>query len=71
MLTTIKGYYEQGQIFLKEEPPVNTKTEVMVTFLAEEHISGTGKKRMSGGLKGKVSIPSDFNEPLPDLKDYM
>jgi len=31
--------------------------------------STTGK-RIPGGLKGKVSLPDDFNEPLDDLKDY-
>jgi hypothetical protein len=36
MLTTIKGYYDRGQIVLEEAPPVKTKTEVMVTFLTEE-----------------------------------
>ncbi len=36
MLTTIKGYYENGQIILKEPAPVNEKTEVMVTFLNEK-----------------------------------
>jgi len=36
MLTTIKGYYDQGCIVLEEIPPVDTKTEVMVTFLTSE-----------------------------------
>ena len=67
MLTTIKGYYEQGQVFLKEEPPVTTKTEVIITFLSEEPHTDTGKKRMPGGLKGKVTIPDDFDEPLEDI----
>ena len=71
MLTTIKGYYEQGQVFLKEEPPVTTKTEVIVTFLAGAFNAETNKKRVPGGLKGKVSIPLDFNEPLEDLRDYI
>jgi len=30
-----------------------------------------GKKRKLGALKGKVSIPADFNEPLNELKEYM
>jgi hypothetical protein len=70
MLTTIKGYYDHGQIILQETPPVNTKTEVMVTFLTEK-TSSMGSKRKLGGLEGKVNIPDDFNEPLDDLKDYM
>jgi hypothetical protein len=69
MLTAIKGYYEKGKIIMKEAAPVQSKTDVIITFLTEDNkISG---KRIPGGLKGKVSIPDDFNEPLDDLKDYM
>ena len=69
MLTAIKGYYEKGQIVLNEEPPVHTKTDVIITFLTDD-LTVPGK-RIPGGLKGKVSLPDDFNEPLDDLKDYM
>ncbi|SHN35720.1 DUF2281 domain-containing protein [Mucilaginibacter sp. OK098] len=71
MLTTIKGYYDHGQIILEEIPPVNTKTEVMVTFLSDDKKKATSAKRKLGGLEGKVNLPDDFNEPLDDLKDYM
>jgi hypothetical protein len=70
MLTAIKGYYEKGKIILNENAPVTSKTDVIVTFLTEEH-AGTFGKRIPGGLKGKVSLPNDFNQPLDDLKDYM
>ncbi|MEO7215051.1 DUF2281 domain-containing protein [Mucilaginibacter sp.] len=70
MLTAIKGYYEEGQIVLSEEAPVHTKTDVIVTFLTEPIEKKQGK-RIPGGLKGKVSLPDDFDEPLDDLKDYM
>jgi len=70
MLTAIKGYYEKGKIVMKEEAPVNVKTDVIITFLIED-AQTTGGKRIPGGLKGKVSIPDDFDEPLDDLKDYM
>ena len=69
MLTAIKGYYEEGRIILKEEAPVQSKTDVIVTFLTEE--APKPHKRMPGGLKGKIAIPDDFDEPLDDLKDYM
>ncbi|MGZ3873660.1 MAG: DUF2281 domain-containing protein [Mucilaginibacter sp.] len=69
MLTAIKGYYEKGKIFMKEEPPVQVKTDVIITFLTED--DKTPGKRIPGGLKGRVAIPDDFNEPLEDLKDYM
>lgn len=70
MLTAIKGYYDKGKIFMEEEAPVKSKTEVIITFL-EDKPAVTLKKRMPGGLKGKVTLPVDFNEPLDDLKDYM
>ena len=71
MLTTIQGYYEKGRITLKEDAPVTEKTDVMVTFLTEKGNTDNNKKRIPGGLKGKVSIPDDFNDHLDDLKDYM
>ena len=69
MLNTIKGYYDKGQIVMEEDAPVQTKTEVIITFLTDDK-SSTGK-RIPGGLKGKVAIPEDFNEPLDDLKEYI
>lgn len=71
MLTTIKGYYDHGQIILEETPPVKSKTEVMVTFLTDQNKSAESMKRKLGGLEGLVPLPDDFNEPLDDLKDYM
>lgn len=70
MLTAIKGYFENGQIIMEERPPVDSKTDVIITFLTEEKASNINK-RIPGGLKGKVDTPDDFNEPLNDLKDYM
>lgn len=71
MLTTIKGYYEKGVVVLSEPAPVNEKTEVIVTFLTESNKPEKGSKRQPGGLKGKVSLPDDFNDPIDDLKEYM
>jgi hypothetical protein len=71
MLTTIKGYYDHGQIVLNETPLVKSKTEVMVTFLTGELTPLVSVKRKLGGLEGKVNIPDDFNEPLDDLSEYM
>lgn len=70
MLTTIKGIYNNGNITLAEAPPVQTTTQVIVTFLTEDENSSV-KTRTPGGLKGKVTIPEVFNEPLEDLKEYM
>ena len=67
MLSTIKGYYDHGQIILEETPPVKSKTEVIVTFLTEETEKNVTGKRKLGGLEGKVPLPDDFNEP----SDYL
>ena len=71
MLTTIKGIYNQGKIILQEEAPVQTTTEVMVTFLTDRKAKNFQDKRKLGGLEGKVTLPEDFNEPIDDLKVYM
>ena len=70
MLTTIKGYYENGQITFAEKPPVEEKTEVMITFLRTSP-AVTKNGRTPGGLKGKVSLPDNFNDTIDDLKGYM
>ncbi len=72
MLTAISGTYENGQVPLDEQPPVQTKAKVVVTFLEEESASPSKPKdRISGSLKEKITLPDDFNEPLDDLKEYM
>jgi len=69
-MTTVRGYYDHGKIVLSEDVSVAEKTEVIVTFLNE--VSEKRKSlRIPGGLKGKVTLPDNFNEPLDDLKDYM
>jgi hypothetical protein len=70
MLAAIKGYYEKGRIVLNEDAPVQSKTDVIITFLTDGDEKKVAK-RIPGALKGKVSLPDDFNEPLNDLKDYM
>ena len=78
MLTAVKGYYEKGNIVLKETAPVTEKTDVIVTFLNEPafespQTENSRKKNeiVFGSLKGKIHLPEDFDEPLEDLKDYM
>ncbi|MEP7127324.1 MAG: hypothetical protein ABI729_00595 [Chitinophagales bacterium] len=73
MLTTIKGVYNHGKITLAEPPPVETKTDVMVTFLpsGEKTVQKGKQKIILGMLDGKINLPDDFNEPLEDLKEYM
>ncbi len=70
MPTTIKGIYDNGKIVLDEMPPTKNKSKVVVTFL-DEMQPPVVKKRQLGSLKGKISIPDNFNDPLDDLNDYM
>ncbi len=69
MLTTIEATYENGQIIWNEQPPIQEKRKVLVTFLDEA--DDAPKKRQAGSLKGKIHVPDDFNDPLDDLKEYM
>ncbi|MCZ4222246.1 DUF2281 domain-containing protein [Pedobacter rhodius] len=69
MLATVKGYCEKGKIILEEKAPVQSKTDVIVTFLTDKNPQHS--KRIPGAFKGKITLPNDFNEPLDDLKDYM
>lgn len=70
MLTPIKGYYDNGKIVLSEQPFIREKTEVIITFLNEEVKTNEMLKRKLGTLKGKISVPDNFDEPVEDLKDY-
>jgi len=70
MLTPIKGYYDNGKIVLSEQPFIREKTKVIITFLNEEVKTNEMLKRKLGTLKGKISVPDNFDEPLEDLKDY-
>ena len=71
MLTSCKGYFENGKVELTESAPVQTRTEVIVTFLETEK-GDSPNRRTLGGLKGKIGdLPDDFNDPLEDLKEYM
>lgn len=69
MLTTVKGIYENGKVTFIGTPPVQSRTEVTVTF--PEEAAKPLKKRRAGILNGEIYMSDDFNEPLDDLKDYM
>jgi len=71
MLTSVKGFYENGKIVLDELPKTDEKMEVIVTF-TKEIKEQPKQKRQFGSMKGIViRMDDDFNEPLDDLKDYM
>ena len=71
MLTTIEGIYENGRVIFDEIPPIKNRTKIFVTFLENETNPVKLKKRPFGTLKGTITVPDNFNEPLEDLKDYM
>lgn len=72
MLTTIKGVYEHGKITVTEKLPImESRADVLITFLPQQKKEKVNPKRILGGLEDKISVPEDFNEPLSDLKDYM
>lgn len=71
MLTTVKGTYENGQVTLDEEVPVNRKTCVLVTVLDQPEGPAWLEKRPFGLAKGSIRLADDFDEPLDDLRDYM
>lgn len=47
MHTTIKGYYQNGQIILRELPPVTEKTEVLITFLTDGEGTDTAESKQT------------------------
>ncbi len=70
MLITIEGYFENGEVVLKEPAPTTKRTKVLVTF-TEEVQEAALKPRQFGTMKGEIWMSEDFNEPLDDLKEYM
>lgn len=56
MLATIKGYYEKGRIVMSEDAPVQSKTDVIITFLTEP-VENTSKKRIPGGKRLEYPCP--------------
>ena len=75
MYTAINGIYENGNVILEEAAPTTQKTKVVVMFMKSPKKNTVPKSPKGGiifgGLKGKISIPDDFNEPLDDLNEYM
>ncbi|WP_026632415.1 hypothetical protein [Dyadobacter alkalitolerans] len=71
MLTTIEGIYENGQVTLKEAPPLKNKAKVLITFMEDAESPFSETKRPLGTMKGTVKMSDDFNDPINDLADYM
>jgi hypothetical protein len=67
MYAAIKGFFENGQVILTQNPPTNKKTAVIVMFITEEipvtNTVTTKKGIRIGSLVGKgYSVPDDFNK---------
>lgn len=72
MYLTIKGLYENGRIVFYEQPPIDTPTEVLITFTSMPPNKSETKQRKGGYAIDYVGdISPDFDEPLDDLKDYI
>ncbi len=71
MLTTIEATYDNGQIIWEEQPPVQEKTKVLITFMSKMPMQLQENVVRFGSLKGKITLSEDFNEPLDDLNEYM
>ncbi len=72
MSITIKGIFENGKITLEELPPTNEKMPVKVIFPDTKSNFSLKKNEIKfGSLKGKVTVPSDFDDELDELKEYM
>jgi hypothetical protein len=70
MLTTVKGYYDNGKIILSETPHVQNKSDVLVTFLNGGTDAHKEEKRRLGILSGKISIPDNFNDECNDFNEH-
>lgn len=71
MSVTINGVFENGKVILGELPPTNEKVPVKIIFPGTKNISLKKNEIKFGSLKGKVSVPADFDAELDDLNEYM
>ena len=69
-MLTVLGTYQKGRLILYEPVDTSREYKVLVTFVDDFAVTQK-PKRVIGGLKGKIWLSDDFNEPLDDLKEYM
>ena len=73
MYTTIRGIYDNGKIVLYEQPPIDSPTEVLVTFTKELTPSSeatSAKERKGGWAKDYILyVAPDFDAPIDDHFD--
>ncbi|HEY5464068.1 MAG TPA: hypothetical protein VIJ95_12480 [Hanamia sp.] len=72
MPLTIKGIFENGKIILEELPPSNKKMPVKIIFPDMKNEIPLKKNEIRfGSLKGKISVPDNFDDEPDVLNDYM
>lgn len=72
MSLTIKGVFENGKIVLEELPPSNKKMPVKIIFPDIKNDMPLKKNEVRfGSLKGKISVPDNFDNEIDVLNDYM
>jgi len=64
-MVSVRAVYDQGQVKLLEKPPVQNRSEVLVTFLAPEPVAPAGGLRTFQDLKG---IWSGIDISLEDIE---
>lgn len=70
MPVTVKAIFENGQVKLKEPPPTAESVPVIVFFPDAEKSMKKNEIKF-GSLKGKINVPSNFDDELDELKEYM
>lgn len=71
MSLTIKGIFENGKIVLDALPPSNKKMPVKIIFPnIKDEIPLKNNEIKFGSLKGKISVPDDFDNELDVLNEY-
>jgi len=72
MSLTIKEIFENGKIILDKLPPSNKKMPVKIIFPDIKNEITLKKNEIKfGSLKGKISVPDNFDDELDVLNDYM
>ena len=57
MLTGIKGYYEKREIIWEEDSPVQSRTDLIITFLSE-NVEKIADKGFQEALEVKYPFPT-------------
>jgi hypothetical protein len=76
-MLSFEGYYSgNGYILPLGNPSIPEGRKLLITVLDEViYPQGlafkTEKETMFGCMKGKMSVPDDFDEPLEEFEEYM